>query len=330
MRALVLHRDADTVTPVLESVETDRLPEGDVLVDVAYSSLNYKDGLAVTNRGKIIRGDFPFVPGIDLAGTVAASETEAFREGDRVILTGWGTGEDRWGGYAEQARARADHLVRLPDGMTLQDAMFVGTAGFTAMLSVLALEAMGVEPAMGPVVVTGASGGVGSMAVALLAHAGFEVAAATGTPEAHGYLRALGAAEILGRAELAEPPKHPMGPGRWAGAVDSVGGTTLASIIATTRRHGCVAACGLAGGHALHTTVFPFILRGVVLYGIDSNTATPERRTQAWERLAAALRNGALDAVERTVIGLDEVIAWSERIVRGETRGRVVVEVQGE
>lgn len=329
MRALLLHRDGDAIRPVLDQISDADLPDGDVLIDVAYSSLNYKDGLAVTNKGKIIRGDFPFVPGIDLSGTVVDSQSPSFQEGDPVILTGWGTGEERWGGFAERARAQAGHLVQLPEGLSLRQAMFVGTAGFTAMLAVLALEEMGIAPSMGPVVVTGASGGVGSTAVALLAHAGFEVAAVTGSPDAHEYLQQLGATTILDRDELATPMKAPMGPGRWAAAVDSVGGTTLASILGTTKRHGAVAACGLAGGAGLETTVFPFILRGVVLYGIDSNTATPERRAQAWTRLAMSVQDNALNAVDETIIGLDEVVAWSETIVQGKTRGRVVVEVKG-
>ena len=326
MRALLLHHEGDTARPQIEEVDESRLPEGDVLIDVAYSSLNYKDGLAVTNKGKIIRGDYPFVPGIDLAGTVAASDSPLFAEGDEVILTGWGTGEDRWGGYATRARAKAEHLVRLPEGLSLKNAMLVGTAGFTAMLSVLALEEMRVVPESGPVVVTGASGGVGSTAIALLARAGYTVAASTGTASAHDYLTKLGASEIVDRAELAEPPTAPMGAGRWAGAVDSVGGTTLASLLATTKRHGCVAACGLAGGHVLQTTVFPFILRGVVLYGIDSNTAPHAKREAAWARLTEAVGGGAFKGVE-TTIGLSEVVEYSEVITRGATQGRVIVDV---
>ena len=324
MRALVLHRDPDHRAE-LADVSEDALPDGEVLIDVSHSSLNYKDGLAVTGTGKIVRGAFPFVPGIDLAGTVAESASGLWREGDRVVLTGWGTGEDRWGGYAERARASADHLVALPVGLSPEDAMWMGTAGFTAALSVLALEAHGVTPEVGPVVVTGASGGVGSVSVALLAHRGFRVAAATGSPEAHDYLRALGAAEIVGRDALATPPKNPLGPGTWAGAVDSVGGGTLATLLATTRRHGCVAACGLAGGHALLTTVFPFILRGVALQGIDSNTAPRALRERAWSLLADAAASGALAGVDKTVIGLEDVPAWADRIVAGRTRGRVVV-----
>ena len=327
MRALVLHKDGDDVRSVIEEVEEARLPEGDVLIDVAYSSLNYKDGLAVTNTGKIVRGDYPFVPGIDLAGTVVESDSPKWQVGDKVILTGWSTGEARWGGYAERARAKAEHLVRLPDGMSLKEAMLVGTAGLTAMFSVLAIEEMRVTPDKGPVVVTGASGGVGSTAVALLARAGYEVAASTGTVSAHGYLRELGATQIVDRAELAESPSNPLGKARWAGAVDSVGGSTLAHIISQTMRHGCIAVCGLAGGHTLDTTVFPFILRGIVLYGIDSNTALPEKREAAWARLAEAVDDGAFAGVDET-ISLADVIPYSEKIVRGETRGRVIVDVR--
>ena len=328
MRALILHRDGDAVRPVLEDVDDALLPEGDVLIDVAYSSLNYKDGLAVTNQGKIVRGDYPFVPGIDLAGTVVSSASPLYHTGEEVILTGWGTGEDRWGGYAERARAQAEHLVRVPEGLSLKEAMLVGTAGFTAMLSVMALEAMGIRPEAGPVVVTGASGGVGSTAVALLARAGYTVAASTGSASAHDYLTALGAAEIVGRSELAEASLPPLGPGRWAGAIDSVGGTTLAALLATTKRHGCIAACGLAGGHTLHTTVFPFILRGVVLHGIDSNTAPQAQREAAWGRLAEAVRSGVFERIQTTLIGLGEVVEHSEKIVQGETQGRVVVDVR--
>lgn len=326
-RALVLHKDADAVRPVVEAVDASRLPEGDVLIAVAYSSLNYKDGLAVTDRGKIVRAPYPFVPGIDLAGRVLDSAAPGFQEGDGVILTGWGTGEDRWGGFAERARARAEHLVKLPENLSLKEAMIVGTAGLTAMLSVMALDATGVRPGDGDVVVTGASGGVGSTAVALLSRAGYRVVATTGTASAHDYLKRLGAAEIISREVLGAGAKRPLDAGRWAGAVDSVGGATLAAILSQTDRHGCVAACGLAGGAELHTTVFPFILRGVVLHGIDSNTATAERREEAWVRLAEAVRAGAFEGIE-TTIGLQEVIPWSAKIVAGETVGRVVVDVR--
>lgn len=328
MRALVLSDQTGPGRATLREVDDADLPAGDVLIDVAHSSLNYKDGLAVTGRGPIVRGAYPFVPGIDLAGTVAASESDRWAIGDRVVLTGWGTGEDRWGGFAERARASADHLVALPSTLTTEEAMWIGTAGFTAMLSVLALAAHGVEPSSGPVVVTGASGGVGSTATALLAARGYEVHAATGSASAHEYLRTLGAAAIVDRQSLAEPPRAPLQKGVWAGAIDSVGGTTLASILASSRRHACVAACGLAGGAELATTVFPFILRGVTLAGIDSNTAPPTLRQSAWAALAEAVSEGVLSAVQRTVIGLSDVPAWSTRIVNGETVGRVVVDVR--
>jgi acrylyl-CoA reductase (NADPH) len=328
MRALLLDHDSDgKLRAVIGDVDEVSLPEGDVLIDVSHSALNYKDGLAVAGKGKIIRGSFPFVPGIDLAGSVVESTNGAYSRGDRVVLTGWSTGEERWGGYAERARARAEHLVRIPDGMTDADAMHAGTAGVTAALAAEALARLGVAPGAGSVCVTGASGGVGSFAVALLAHAGYDVHAVTGSADAHDYLRRLGASTVVDRAEL-EAPAPALGKARWEGAVDTVGGGMLAHVIATTGRHGVVAACGNAGGAELHTTVFPFILRGVVLYGVDSNTADPEQRADAWSRLAAAHAAGVLRAIERTTIKLEEVPEWAERITRGETTGRVVVELQ--
>ncbi len=326
MNALLLTQSDEGLSAAVTAVEEADLPDGDVLIDVAYSSLNYKDGLAVTGKGKIVRGDFPFVPGIDLAGTVAKSESDRFAPGDEVILTGWGTGEDRWGGFAQRARATADHLVSLPEGLSLHEAMVIGTAGFTAMLAVMALEEHGVVPASGEVVVTGASGGAGSMAVALLHRLGYDVVASTGTEAAHDYLRTLGATRIIGRDELGNGPKHPMEKGRWAGAIDGVGGKTLATLIAQTERHGSIAAYGLAQSHELNTTVFPFILRGVNLLGIDSNTCPPERRRAAWQRLADLLTSADLEAMQQT-IGLGDVIAYSETITRGETQGRIVVDV---
>ena len=328
MRALVLTQPKPPTGAAVTETGPEALPDGEVLVDVAHSSLNYKDGLAVTGAGKIVRGDFPFVPGIDLAGTVVSDGSGRWAPGDRVVLTGWGTGENRWGGFAEQARASAEHLVALPDALSTEDAMWIGTAGFTAMLSVLALEAHGVEPGGGPVAVTGASGGVGSVATALLAALGHQVHAVTGSADAHGYLRQLGAAEVVERDALSGGPEAAMTRAVWAGAVDSVGGATLASLLAGAQRHACVAACGLAGGAELATTVFPFILRGVTLAGIDSNTAPQALRQRAWDRLAEAVGQGVLDPVERTVIGLADVPEWSRRIVAGDTTGRVVVDVR--
>ncbi len=326
MKALLLTQTDDGLHAGVETVPEQDLPDGDVLIDVAYSSLNYKDGLAVTGKGKIVRGDFPFVPGIDLAGTVAESESDRFHSGDEVILTGWGTGEDRWGGFAEYARAQSEHLVPVPVGMSLKEAMIVGTAGFTAMLAMMALEEHDVTPQKGEVVVSGASGGAGSMAVALLSRLGYDAVASTGTEAAHDYLRKLGAARILGRDELGSGPAHPMEKARWAGAIDAVGGPTLAALIAQTQRHGSIASYGLAQSHELHTTVFPFILRGVSLLGIDSNTCPPERRAAAWQRLADVLTHDDLEAMQQT-IGLGDVVAFSEQITRGETQGRIVVDV---
>ena len=326
MKALLLTHSDDGIHAGIETVSESDLPAGDVLIDVAYSSLNYKDGLAVTGKGKIVRGDFPFVPGIDLAGTVAKSESEQFQPGDEVILTGWGTGEDRWGGFAEFARASSEHIVPVPVGMSAKEAMIVGTAGFTAMLAVMALEEHGVTPDEGEVVVTGASGGAGSMAVALLSRLGYDAVASTGTEAAHDYLRSLGAKRVIGRDELSEGPTHPMEKARWAGAVDAVGGPTLAALIAQTQRHGSVASYGLAQSHELNTTVFPFILRGVNLLGIDSNTCPTDRRVAAWQRLADVLTASDLEAMGQTIT-LDEVVEFSERITRGETQGRIVVDV---
>ncbi len=327
MNALLLTQSDEGLAAALTAVDEADLPEGDVLIDVAYSSLNYKDGLAVTGKGPVVRGAFPFVPGIDLAGTVAASEDGRFAAGDAVILTGWGTGEDRWGGFAERARASAGHLVPLPGGLSLKEAMVIGTAGFTAALAVMALEEHGVAPGAGEVVVTGASGGAGSMAVALLHRLGYDAVASTGTEAAHPYLHSLGAARVIGRDELGGGPERPMEKARWAGAVDGVGGPTLAALLAQTERHGSIAAYGLAQSHELHTTVFPFILRGVNLLGIDSNTCPPERRAAAWHRLADVLTSGDLEAMQQT-IGLGEVVAFSEKITRGETQGRIVVDVK--
>ena len=325
MKALLLTQN-DGLHAALETVDDADLPPGDVLIDVAYSSLNYKDGLAVTGKGQIVRGDFPFVPGIDLAGTVAESSSDRFAPGDEVILTGWGTGEDRWGGFAQRARASAEHLVAPPEGMSLHDAMTIGTAGFTAMLAVMALEEHSVTPDAGEVVVTGASGGAGSMAIAILHRLGYSTVASTGTEAAHAYLNTLGASRIIGRDELGNGPERPMEKARWAGAIDGVGGATLAALIAQTERHGSIASYGLAQSHELNTTVFPFILRGVNLLGIDSNTCPRGRRQAAWQRLEDVLTDGDLAAMRET-IGLNDVINYSERITRGETQGRIVIDV---
>ncbi len=312
----------------LATIEEVDLPEGDVTVRVRWSSLNYKDGLAVTGKGRVVRS-FPMVCGVDLAGTVEASESPEFSAGDEVIVTGFGLGEERFGGYAELARVRSEWLVRLPDDMDARRAMAIGTAGLTSMLCVMALEHEGLTPesaAGAPVVVTGAAGGVGSVAVALLAGAGYEVAAVSGRPEQERYLRALGATSVLPRAELAEAPPRPLDKERWAGGVDAVGGTTLATVIRQTRYGGCVAACGLAGGTDLPTTVHPFILRGVTLAGVESVRCPIERRRHAWGRLARQLPAELIDemAVDAT---LEDVPRLAEEILAGKTRGRVVVAV---
>ena len=328
MHALVLHGSPDAPEPRLEALPD--LPDGGVRIAVTHSSLNYKDGLAVTGTGKIIRGAFPFVPGIDAAGMVEASDSPDWAVGDGVVLTGWGTGETQWGGFADTASARAEHLVRLPDGWTPARAMAFGTAGLTAALSLLAVRHGSLNGPVdgGAAVVTGASGGVGSVAVGLFAHAGFDVTAVSGTPRATETLRGLGASEVVGREEGALAPGPPLAKGEWDAAVDTVGGEPLARILATTRRHGVVASCGNAASADLATTVFPFILRGVTLAGIDSNTATLEARRAAWNLLAEADAAGAFEQLDVTTVPLGDVPVWAARIVRGATTGRVVVDTR--
>ncbi|MBL8642432.1 MAG: oxidoreductase [Rhodospirillaceae bacterium] len=300
------------------------LPQESVLVDVAYSTLNYKDGLAVTGKGKIVR-KFPMVCGIDLAGTVAESSDARYKAGDKVLVNGWGLSETFWGGYTPRQRVNAGYLVRVPSAFDFKQAMAIGTAGYTAMLCVLALEDAGVTPGKGDVLVTGAVGGVGSVAVALLAKLGYRVVASTGRPKAADYLKQLGAADIIARADL-DKPARALEKARWAGVVDSVGSKTLGMAIAQTHEEGAVAACGLAGGTDLPTTVMPFILRGVKLLGVNSVTCATARRVQAWDRLAKDLDFGKLDAMT-TVEPLSKIEALGEQILRGETRGRVVIDV---
>jgi acrylyl-CoA reductase (NADPH) len=300
------------------------LPAGEVLVRVAYSTLNYKDGLAVTGKGKILRGN-PMVPGIDFAGTVVESASSDYAPGDAVLLTGWGVGERYWGGFSQMARVKAAWLVPLPAGLTPRQAMGVGTAGLTAMLAVQALERHGLRPGGREVVVTGAAGGVGSVAVALLAAAGHRVIASTGRPQEADYFRALGAADIIDRAVFAGPGK-PLEGERWAGAVDTVGGATLAGVLRSTAYGGAVAACGNAGGIELSTTVFPFILRGVALLGIDSVSVPFTERRAAWERIASELPLALIDRMTE-VIPLDALPAYCESITNGQVRGRIVVDV---
>lgn len=323
--ALVLDEQEGKTQAAIRELGRDALPAGEVLVEVAYSSLNYKDGLAITGQGRIIR-NFPMVPGIDFSGTVVESASPAYAPGDQVVLTGWGVGERHWGGLSQLARVKADWLVKLPAGLSLQTAMAFGTAGFTAMLCVLALEDAGLQPTEREVVVTGAAGGVGSVAVALLAKAGFNVTASTGRTETHDYLTALGARQIIDRATLATPSNRPLESERWAGGVDTVGADILATVLKATAYGGAVAACGLAGGSGLNTTVLPFILRGVRLLGVDSVMCPTARREAAWARLASDFPAALLDQVT-TVVPLADVPALAADILRGQVRGRVVVDV---
>ncbi|MHC6225721.1 acrylyl-CoA reductase (NADPH) [Pseudomonas sp. X10] len=308
----------------IHELEDARLPQGDVTVRVAYSTLNYKDGLAITGQAPVVR-QFPMVPGIDLAGTVETSTHAAYKPGDRVLLNGWGVGESHWGGLAQKARLSSDWLIPLPVGLDERQCMAVGTAGYTAMLCLLALERHGLTADRGEVLVTGASGGVGSFAISLLAQAGYSVIAATGRPEEADYLKRLGASSIIERGELSAPGR-PLGKERWAAAIDSVGSHTLANVCAGTRAEGLVAACGLAQGMDFPATVAPFILRGVSLLGINSVTQPYARRVEAWERLSAALDRDRLALITRE-IGLDESIEVAGELLQGKVRGRVVVDV---
>jgi acrylyl-CoA reductase (NADPH) len=324
-KALVLDQKDDNVTASIKELTTSDLPEGEVLVRVAYSSLNYKDGLAITNKAKVVRS-FPMVPGIDFAGTVVESSVPEYKTGDEVILTGWFVGERYWGGMAQMTRVKAGWLVPLPAGLSLQHAMAVGTAGFTAALAIMALEEQGLQAGERQVAVSGASGGVGSMAVAMLARRGYNVVASTGRSAEAAYLRELGAAEIIDRETLAAPSKRPLESERWAGAVDTVGGETLAGLLRTMAYGSSVAACGNAGGNAFSTTVLPFILRGVNLLGIDSVSCPPARRQAAWQRIAEDLPG---DMIERmsNVAGLSDLPRLAAEITSGQVRGRTVIDV---
>ncbi len=322
-KALVLNQQDGKTVAELTTLKTADLPSGDVLIAVDFSSLNYKDGLAVTGKGKIVRR-FPLVPGIDLAGTVLESASSAYQPGDRVVLTGWGVGESYWGGYAQRASVKADWLVPLPDGLDSHNAMAIGTAGFTAMLCVLALEQAGVTPeGAKPVLVTGASGGVGSVAVALLARLGYRVAAVTGRPENETFLRELGAVEFIARETMSQPCR-PLETQLWGGVVDTVGGRVLARAVAEADYGAAVAACGLAGGVDLPTTVMPFILRGVKLLGVDSVMCPSEPRRLAWARLSRDLPAATLERLTQ-VVPLADVPRLAEAILAGQVRGRIVI-----
>jgi acrylyl-CoA reductase (NADPH) len=324
-RGLLLEESGGKVAARIAELEEGALPAGEVTVDVAYSTLNYKDGMILNGIGRLVR-TYPHVPGVDFAGTVAESSSPDFKRGDAVVLTGWGVGEQRWGGYAQKARVKASELVKLPRGLSLKQAMAIGTAGFTAMLAAMALEAHGLKPGKDEVLVTGASGGVGSVAVALLANLGHNVTASTGRLAANGdYLKSLGAKTIIDRAEIAAP-KRVLDSERWAAAIDAVGGATLATVLTQLKYRGAVASCGLAGGNELATTVIPFLLRGVNLLGIDSVRCPPPQREAAWMRLARDLPLAKLDAMTE-VVGLGELPELGRKILKGETRGRVVVDL---
>ena len=322
--AIVIDKTDAGQTVRLADFDEKDLMDGDVTVRVAYSTVNYKDGLAVTGKAPVVRR-FPMIAGVDFAGTVETSTHPAWKPGDQVILNGWGLGETHLGAYARKARVKGDWLVRLPAGMTARDAMAIGTAGYTAMLAVMALQRAGLDPSRGPIVVTGAAGGVGSVAIALFAKLGYGVIASTGRPEEAAYLKGLGATEVIERKELTGPAR-PLGKERWAGGVDAVGSTTLANVLSMTRYGGAVAACGLAGGMDLPASVAPFILRGVSLIGIDSVMCPLPVRQEAWRRLAADLDAAKLAALTEE-IGLGDVIAAGARIVAGKVRGRIVVKI---
>ena len=323
MQALILEQqDGNTVASV-QALDESRLPEGDVTVDIDWSSLNYKDALAITGKGKIIR-NFPMVPGIDFAGHVHSSEDPRFHAGQQVLLTGWGVGENHWGGLATQARVKGEWLVPMPAGLDGRKAMIIGTAGFTAMLCVMALEDAGIRPESGEIVVTGASGGVGSTAVALLHKLGYQVVAVSGRESTHDYLRQPGASRILGRDEFAET--RPLEKQLWAGAVDTVGNNVLAKVLAQMNYGGCVAACGLAGGFALPTTVMPFILRNVRLQGVDSVMTPAARRAEAWERLVRDLPESFFTQ-SATEIALSQAPEYAGKIMDNQFHGRALVKI---
>ena len=323
-KGILIEKDEAGYRAGIREIDDGQLPDGDVTVRVAYSTLNYKDGLAITGKGPVVRR-FPMVPGIDLVGTVEHSDNPEFAVGDAVLLNGWGVGEVHWGGLAQKARLKGDWLVPLPERFSPQQAMAIGTAGYTAMLCVLALERQGVKPGDGEILVTGAAGGVGSVAIAVLAKLGYTVVAVSGRAAEVDYIRRLGASEVLDRAEFAAPGK-PLGKERWAGAVDVVGSHTLANVCASTRYRGVVTACGLAGGMDFPATVAPFILRGVTLVGIDSVMCPRVDRLEAWRRLGSDLDVSKLELISHE-IGLAEAIPTASKLIAGEIRGRVIVDV---
>jgi acrylyl-CoA reductase (NADPH) len=324
-KALVLENNGSAVAASVKDLDEVNLPPGNVTVAVEYSGLNYKDGLVATGAGGLVKR-YPHVPGIDFAGSVLASRDPAYKSGDKVVLTGWRVGEVQWGGLAQKASVNGHWLVPLPAGLTTRQAMAIGTAGLTAMLAVMALEFNGLTPDSGEVLVTGAAGGVGSVATAILAHLGVQIVASTGRPETHEYLKGLGATAVLDRSPFFEPAKRPLETERWAGCIDSVGGNTLARVLAQTKYAGSVAAVGLAGGSKLEHTVIPFLLRGVNLLGIDSVLCPMAKRIAAWNRLRTDLPVDKLDALT-IVTRLEEVPRLAAEILAGKVRGRIVVDV---
>lgn len=325
-KAIYLTQDEEkNVTASLSDVDEADLPENNVAIDVEYSTINYKDGLAIMGKPGVVR-NYPMIPGIDLAGIVTASDSADYSAGDRVVLNGWDVGEMHWGGLAQKSRLQSEWLVPIPDAFDTKQAAAIGTAGYTAMLCILALEEHGVTPENGPILVTGASGGVGSTAVAILAKLGFEVTASTGRLDETDYLKELGASSVIDRSELGEENPRPLQKTLWAGVVDAVGSHTLANAIAQTNANGCVAACGLAQGPGLPTSVMPFILRGVTLAGVNSVHVPFARRKMAWDRMATDLDANKLEQMTE-VVGLGDAIGVAERILQGQIRGRVVVDV---
>jgi acrylyl-CoA reductase (NADPH) len=324
-KALVLDNSSGVIAASVQDLDEASLPPGNVTVAIEYSGINYKDGLVATAAGGLVKR-YPHVPGIDFAGSVLASRDPAYKPGDKVVLTGWRVGEVQWGGLAQKASVSGDWLVPLPAGLTTRQAMAIGTAGLTAMLAVMALEFLGLTPDSGEVLVTGAAGGVGSVATAILAKLGMQIVASTGRPETHEYLKGLGATAVLDRSAFFEPAKRPLETERWAGCIDSVGGNTLARILAQTKYAGCVAAVGLAGGSKLEHTVIPFLLRGVNLLGIDSVMCPIAKRIAAWNRLRIDLPADKLEALT-IVTRLEEVPRFAAEILAGKVRGRIVVDV---
>lgn len=325
MKALILHRQNDSITPEISHISTEDLPAGDVIVDIHWSTINYKDALAINGKAGVVR-QYPMIPGIDFSGIVHHSEDPRFRIGQHVLLTGWGVGENHWGGLASQARVPADYLTPLPEALSLKHAMIIGTAGFTAMLCVNALEDAGITPESGEIIVSGASGGVGSIATQLLSILGYHVVAISGRPENYDYLQQIGAKNVLPRHDFTNPAK-PLDKQRWAGAVDTVGGDVLANILAQTNYNGAVTACGLAGGIALPTTVMPFILRNIRLQGVDSVYHPAAKRQKVWERLTQLLPESFYDQVSREIT-LEETVECAKKLLKNQITGRTLVNLQ--